>query len=113
MSQHENPPRHRYQTQLRRIARVMLNAELVHGKRSRIIIPIVYREDYLRALRALTRGGNVEPYIRMLNRAQEFTAQVDFSSYERALAQLREANAFLEPNEGRLRVPSGLALGSW
>ncbi len=44
-----------------RIARVMLNAELVHGKRSRIIIPTVYREDYLLALRALTRQGNTDP----------------------------------------------------
>ncbi len=52
------------QAQLRRFARVMLNAELVHGKRSRIIIPTVYREDYLLALRALTRQGNTDPYIK-------------------------------------------------
>jgi Fic family protein len=88
-----------------RIARVMLNAELVHGKRSRIIIPTVYREDYLLALRALTRQSNTDPYIRMLDRAQDFTARIDFNDYERALAQLRAANAFLEPHEGRLRMP--------
>ena len=88
-----------------RIARVMLNAELVHGKRSRIIIPTVYREDYVLALRALTRQGNTDPYIRMLDRAQEFTTRIDFNDYERALAQLRAANAFLDPHEGRLRVP--------
>lgn len=88
-----------------RIARVMLNAELVHGERSRIIIPTVYREDYLLALRALTRQGNTDPYIRMLDRAQDFTARINFNDYERALAQLRAANAFLEPNEGRLRMP--------
>lgn len=90
-----------------RIARVMMNAELVHGERCRIIIPTVYREDYLLALRALTRSGNTEPYIRTLDRAQEFTASIDFSSYEQALSQLRESNAFLEPHEGRLRVPAG------
>ena len=88
-----------------RIARVMLNAELVHGKHSRIIIPTVYREDYLLALRALTRQGNTNPYIRMLDRAQDFTARIDFNEYERALAQLRTANAFLEPHEGQLRMP--------
>lgn len=88
-----------------RIARVMMNAELVHGGRARIIIPTVYREDYLLALRALTRQGNTDPYIRMLDRAQDFTARIDFNDYERALAQLREGGAFLEPHEGQLRMP--------
>jgi len=89
-----------------RIARIMMNAELEHGGRARIIIPTVFRDDYTTALKVLTRSGNTEPYIRMLNRAQEFTARVDFGSYERALAQLREANAFLEPSEGKLRTPT-------
>lgn len=97
------------QAQLRRFARVMLNAELVHSGRARIIIPTVYREDYLLALRALTRQGNTDPYIRMLDRAQDFTARIDFNDYERALAQLREANAFLDPHEGRLRMPGQTA----
>lgn len=88
-----------------RIARVMLNAELTSGGRARIIIPTVYREDYLLALRALTRQGNTDPYLRMLDRAQEFTSRIDFNDYERALAQLRAANAFLEPHEGQLRMP--------
>jgi hypothetical protein len=88
-----------------RIARVMLNAELVHGGRARIIIPTVYREDYLLALRALTRQGNTDPYIRMLDRAQDFSSRIDFNDYERALAQLRAANAFREPHEGRLSMP--------
>jgi len=93
-----------------RIARVMLNAELVHGHRARIIIPTVYREDYLLALRALTRQGNTDPYIRMLDRAQEFTASIDFSDFDRALMQLREADAFREPHEGRLRISSEAGL---
>lgn len=92
-----------------RVARVMLNAELVHGGRARIIIPTVYREDYLLALRALTRQGNTDPYIRMLDRAQDFTSRIDFNDYERALAQLRECDAFREPHEGRLRMPGNAA----
>lgn len=90
-----------------RIARVMMSAELVHGDRCRIIIPTVYREDYLLALRALTRSDNTEPYIRMLDWAQEFTACIDFSSYDQALSQLRGSNAFLEPHEGRPVMPAG------
>ena len=88
-----------------RIARIMMNAELVYGHRCRIIIPTVYREDYLLALRALTRQGNTDPYIRMLNRAQEFTSQVDFNDYEAALTTSRQANAFLDPSEGKLVMP--------
>lgn len=88
-----------------RIARLMLNAELVRGGRARIIIPTVYREDYLLALRALTRQGNTDPYIRMLDRAQEFTASIDFGDFDGALMQLREAEAFREPHDGRLRMP--------
>lgn len=88
-----------------RIARVMMNAELVHGGRARIIIPTVYREDYLLALRALTRQGSTDPYIRMLDRVQEFASRVDFDAYEPALLRLRESGAFLEPHEGQLRIP--------
>jgi hypothetical protein len=86
-----------------RIARVMLNAELVRGGRARIIIPTVYREDYLLALRALTRQNNTDPYLRMLDRGQEFTARINFGDFDHALAQLRAAEAFREPHEGRLR----------
>lgn len=88
-----------------RVARVMMNAELEHGGRARIIIPTVYREDYLLALRALTRQGIADGYMRMLSRAHEFTAGLDFSGYEGALAQLRGCNAFLEPHEGLLKMP--------
>lgn len=45
----------------------------------------------------------------MLDRAQEFTSAIDFNDYERALAQLRAASAFLEPHEGRLVTPQHAA----
>ena len=95
-----------------RVARVMMNAELVRGERSRVIIPTVYREDYLLALRTLTRQGDAEPYMRMLDRAQEYTAQIDFNDYERAAAQWRESGAFLRSSEGRWRMPGKEVEGS-
>ena len=48
-----------------RIARVMMNAELVKAKQTRIIIPTVYRDDYLGSLRKLTRNDETAVYIRM------------------------------------------------
>lgn len=87
-----------------RIARIMMNAELVHVNQSRIIVPTVYREDYLLALRKLSRTGDAGPYIRMLLRAQAFTAKIDFSNYESALKQIRKSNAFMQPYEGKLKL---------
>ncbi len=89
-----------------RIARVMMNAELVHGALCRIIVPTVYREDYLLAMRALTRQGNTEPYLRMLDRAQDFTSRINFSDYDQALVELRAAGTFFEPHEGKLLMPA-------
>ena len=60
-----------------RIARVMMNAELVKARQTRIIIPTVYREDYMGALRKLTRQQSPAPYIRMLARAQQFSATIN------------------------------------
>jgi len=88
-----------------RVARIMMNAELVHGNYCRIVIPTVYREDYLLALRALSRQANPDPYLRMLSRAHQFTAQIYFNDYAHALATLTRCDAFLEPREGVLQLP--------
>lgn len=87
-----------------RIARVMMNAELSTASQTKIIIPTVYREDYLGALRRLTRNQDPSVYIRMLNRAQAFSDTLlgnDMVSMEEVL---RQSEAFKESNEGVLRI---------
>ncbi len=65
-----------------RMARAMMNAELVsHGQR-RILIPTAFRIDYMEALRRLTRQDDPSVFIRALDRAQDFTWRIDFSDYE-------------------------------
>ena len=86
-----------------RIARIMMNAELTAVNECHIIIATVYREDYLLTLRRLSHSRDPEPFIKMLNRAQAFTASIDFSDYQSTLSELRHANAFLEPFEGKLK----------
>lgn len=87
-----------------RIARVMMNAELVKQKQSKIIIPTVYREDYMGALRKLTRMSAPAPYIRMLMRAQAFSRTVIGDDMEQMQRRLENSNAFLEPEQGKLKI---------
>jgi len=86
-----------------RIARIMMNAELVKVGQSKIIIPTVYREDYMGALRKLTRQSDPQPYISMLERAHWFSALVYGEDRSAMQAFLEIGNAFLEHTEGKLR----------
>lgn len=88
-----------------RLARVMMNAELEAGGESRIIIPTVYREDHLGALRVLSRQNHALPFVQMLDYAQRFTALLDFSALDNVLATLRSCNAFDDTGDLRLRLP--------
>lgn len=80
----------------------MMNATLVNAGESKIIIPTVYREDYLIALRKLTRQSEPDTYIRMMDRAHEFSANVYGDTREGMQAYLTACNAFFEDNEGRV-----------
>jgi len=89
-----------------RIARAFMNAELVAAKERRILIPTVYRDDYLGGLRSLSRQDEPTPFMLMLDQAQRFTHSIRWEEYETALTDLNAANAFASPEEGvRLRIP--------
>ena len=89
-----------------RIARVMMNAELSAKGLSKIIIPTVYREDYMGALRKLTRQRIADPYVRMLLRAYEFSSTLHGESIDEMEKHLIEYDAFKEPKEGKLKIIS-------
>ena len=84
-----------------RIARIMMNAELFSEGLTTIIIPTVYREDYLSALKALTRRDRPDPLIRMLVRAQQIS-NLEFSPYKKILEHLETHNWLREPSEAKL-----------
>lgn len=88
-----------------RIARIMMNAELVARGEERIIIPTAYRADYLGTLKAFSKNGHMDPLIRMLDAAQSYTAAIDWSDFERARAMLEETNAFVQGEDAKLRLP--------
>lgn len=87
-----------------RLARTFMNAEMVSDSQSRIIVPTVYRDDYLLTLRRLTREGDADPYVRMLARAARFSATINFSNLNTAEQQLEASNAFKSPIEGKLII---------
>lgn len=82
-----------------RVARIMMNAELVRAKQCRIIITTHQRPDYLLALRRLSRQGDPSLYLRMLVRAQAFTADLLPTSYLGLKAQLEAVGAFSEAQD--------------
>jgi len=64
-----------------RIARVMMNAEFVAKKHCKIIIPTVFRDDYLLTLRRLTRHKDPLPYIEMLSKVHTFSVNLNFENF--------------------------------
>ncbi|HEY5379308.1 MAG TPA: Fic family protein [Pseudolabrys sp.] len=86
-----------------RLARVMMNAELVAAKEQRIIIPTIYRANYLSALKAISNRTSPEPLIRMLDFAQRFSGSVDWSSFAEAEANLKATHAFMDSAEAEER----------
>src|SRR5664279_3071276 len=95
-----------------RVARLLANAELSRAGQVRLIIPTVYRNNYLAALSGTSQGaGAGESLISTLAFAQQWTAAIDWSTYERARAEVELSNGFLDPaigeNSGRrLRLPA-------
>ena len=95
-----------------RVARIMMNAELASRNEERIVIPTVYRGNYLAALRAMSHNNVAEPLIRSLDYAQRWTGAIRWRTVADATGQLTNCNAFLESevaeNQGlRLRMPNG------
>jgi len=94
-----------------RVARVLMNAELSAAGEQRIVIPIVYRDNYLQGLRALSRNGNPQPLVRVLDFAQAYAAAIEWSDLRDAERSLEQTNAFLTPEAAeergvRLELPA-------
>ena len=94
-----------------RVGRVLMNAELTAVGAQRALIPIVYRDNYLQGLRALSQSGNPQPLVRVLDFAQEYAAGVEWRDLKAAERILAKSNAFLPPEAAderglRLRLPS-------
>jgi Fic/DOC family len=82
-----------------RVARVFMNAALTAAGLQRIVIPLVFRDNYLQALRTVTRNREPAPLINVLDFAQRYAAAIPWQTLEHAEAVLRATNAFVRPDE--------------
>jgi hypothetical protein len=93
-----------------RSARIMMNAELATANETRIIIPTVYRSNYLEGLSLMSNHGDPDTLIKTLDFSQRYVYGFDWSDFRSTLSVLRKTHAFLRPEEGdrngiRLRLP--------
>jgi hypothetical protein len=68
----------------------------------------IFRNNYLAALKSITHNGQAEPLIRVLDFAQNYTSQIDWSDFKKAKKMLTETHAFEDPNQAEAL---GLRLG--
>ena len=80
----------------------MMNAELVAADQARIIIPTVFRNNYLSALKAMTHQGRADAIIRALDFAQKYTSMIDWRDFKKAHAMLIATHAFEDSNTAEL-----------
>jgi Fic family protein len=91
-----------------RVSRAVMNAALAAAGHTRVIIVTGYREDYLRALKALSHQQSTGPYLEMLQRAQRFVSELPLDEYQQTVALLHETSALDASGDRSLRLPSEL-----
>jgi Fic family protein len=83
-----------------RIARIMMNAELVSQDQYKVVIPTVHRESYLHGLRSATRQGRFRTMVKVLHQLQCYTASLCWSEFGEAKKAIQEHAADKDPDEG-------------
>lgn len=85
-----------------RTSRLALNLFLSAAGLTRIIIPTVFRDDYISALKAMSSTGYSVPLVRMLTRAARFSRWLDLRSKGAAFEALTRSHALEEPAAAKL-----------
>lgn len=80
-----------------RISRLHFTAELLRADQAHVIIPTVFREDYIGGMRSLTRRRDPGPITRATLRAQETSAQIQVPTADEAIVAWAKVNAFMRP----------------
>ena len=92
-----------------RVARVMMNAELSAADAARIVIPSVYRDEYVACLRrtSVPGGADVSALARVMSFAWRWTAAMPWEDRAATEGLLEATNALVDPDHAR---PDGIRL---
>ena len=101
---------HPYEDGNGRVARAAMCAELTVVDQARIVIPIVFRDEYQTALRNLSREGRCDLYVLMLAHAWRWTAAMPWQDRAAVAGQLVATNALTDSTDAermgvRLELP--------
>lgn len=81
-----------------RMSRLHFTSELLRADQAHVIIPTVFRDDYIGGMRSLTRRGDPGPITRACMRAQETAASIQVPTVDEAIVAWAKVNAFMKPN---------------
>jgi len=84
-----------------RVSRIMMNAELTAANRVKIIVPTVFRPDYIGALRRLSRDRDPDAFIDAMLRLYHFGRWLSHGDFETLKSRLESSNAFSD-DEGTI-----------
>ena len=80
------------------------NAELFKTGLSRIIVPTVYREDYIMSLKKFTNRKEPDTFIRVMDKLQIFSNNIFGNNFEELNNYFKATDAYKEPSEGQLKI---------
>ncbi|GAB3034110.1 Fic family protein [Bowmanella dokdonensis] len=83
-----------------RLARIMMNAELVCHEQFKIIVPTVHRDSYLNGLRQASRSGRFRTLCKVFADLQAYTSIIPWEEYGEARSTLEAHCADKLPDEG-------------
>jgi len=83
-----------------RLARIMMNAELVSAEEIKIIVPTVHRDSYLNGLRHATRNSKFRTITKVFSDLQGYTNSIEWEDYSEARTTLEAHFAHKLPDQG-------------
>ena len=83
-----------------RLARIMMNAELVSGEEIKIIVPTVHRDSYLNGLRDATRNNKFRTITKVFSDLHGYTDSIEWGDYSEARTTLETHFAHKLPDQG-------------
>ena len=93
-----------------RVARVMMNAELSAVQAARIVIPSVYRNEYIAGLRRISTNDDLGAFVPIMTYAWRWTSAMPWADSTATEGQLNATNALLDSTDAqtsgkRLELP--------